>query len=60
MKRVALNDLLIARLVDVYGRCPIGQGYGLTETCAGGTFSQWEDMSVGRVGPPVAMSYIKV
>jgi long-chain acyl-CoA synthetase len=48
------------RFMNICFGCPIGQGYGLTETCAGGTFSQWEDMSVGRVGPPVAMSYIKL
>lgn len=39
---------------------PIGQGYGLTETCAGGTFSDYDDTSVGRVGPPLPCSYIKV
>lgn len=39
---------------------PIGQGYGLTETCAGGTFSEFDDTSVGRVGPPVPCSYVKV
>jgi hypothetical protein len=39
---------------------PIGQGYGLTETCAGGTFSDFDDTSVGRVGPPIPCSYIKV
>lgn len=39
---------------------PIGQGYGLTETCAGGSFSDFDDTSVGRVGPPVPCSYIKV
>ncbi|KAG0564864.1 hypothetical protein M758_8G142500 [Ceratodon purpureus] len=48
------------RFINICFGCPIGQGYGLTETCAGGTFSQWEDMSVGRVGPPVAMCYIKL
>jgi len=39
---------------------PIGQGYGLTETCAGGTFSDVDDTSVGRVGPPLPCSFIKV
>ena len=39
---------------------PIGQGYGLTETCAGATFSEFDDTSVGRVGPPVPHGYIKV
>lgn len=41
-------------------RAPIGQAYGLTETCAGSTFSEWDDPSVGRVGPPVPCCYIKV
>lgn len=39
---------------------PIGQGYGLTETCAGATFSEWDDTSVGRVGPPLPCCFIKV
>lgn len=41
-------------------RAPIGQGYGLTETCAGGTFSEADDITVGRVGAPVPCSFIKV
>ncbi|KAL6561233.1 Long chain acyl-CoA synthetase 8 [Orobanche minor] len=39
---------------------PIGQGYGLTETCAGAAFSEWDDPSVGRVGPPLPCCYIKL
>ncbi|KAL6498943.1 Long chain acyl-CoA synthetase 8 [Orobanche hederae] len=39
---------------------PIGQGYGLTETCAGAAFSEWDDPSVGRVGPPIPCCYIKL
>lgn len=39
---------------------PIAQGYGLTETCAGGSFSEYDDTSVGRVGAPLPCSYIKV
>lgn len=39
---------------------PIGQGYGLTETCAGGTFSEFDDLSVGRVGAPLPCSFVKV
>jgi len=41
-------------------RAPIGQGYGLTETFAGAAFSEWDDYSVGRVGPPLPCCYIKV
>ena len=36
------------------------QAYGLTETAAGGTFTHQEDLSVGRVGPPICSAYIKV
>lgn len=38
----------------------IGQGYGLTETCAGAAFTEWDDPSVGRVGPPLPCCYIKL
>lgn len=41
-------------------RAPIGQGYGLTETCAGAAFTEFDDDSVGRVGPPLPCGYIKV
>lgn len=41
-------------------RAPIGQGYGLTETFAGATFSEFDDTTVGRVGPPLPCCYIKV
>ncbi|CAA2982977.1 long chain acyl- synthetase 9, chloroplastic [Olea europaea subsp. europaea] len=39
---------------------PIGRGYGLTETCVGGTFSEYDDTIVGRVGPPLPCLFIKV
>lgn len=38
----------------------IGQAYGLTETCAGAAFTEWDDPSVGRVGPPLPCCYIKL
>lgn len=41
-------------------RAPIGQGYGLTETFAGAAFSEADDPSVGRVGPPLPCCFIKV
>ncbi|PNX82245.1 long chain acyl-CoA synthetase 8-like protein, partial [Trifolium pratense] len=40
-------------------KAPIGQGYGLTETFAGAAFSEADDYSVGRVGPPLPCGYIK-
>ncbi|KAK9054246.1 hypothetical protein SSX86_025324 [Deinandra increscens subsp. villosa] len=48
------------RFINVCLGAPIGQGYGLTETCAGGTFSEYDDTSVGRVGAPLPCSYIKL
>lgn len=53
--------MLIAKYnILVIFSAPIGQGYGLTETCAGGTFTEYDDTSVGRVGPPLPCSFIKV
>ncbi|KAH7352445.1 hypothetical protein KP509_19G045500 [Ceratopteris richardii] len=48
------------RFINICFGAPIGQGYGLTETCAGATFSEWDDMSVGRVGPPAPQCYVKL
>ncbi|KAJ4840379.1 Long chain acyl-CoA synthetase 9, chloroplastic [Turnera subulata] len=48
------------RFINICLGAPIGQGYGLTETCAGGTFSEYDDTSVGRVGTPIPSSYIKL
>lgn len=42
------------------GSIPVGQGYGLTETCAGGTFTAFNDTEVGRVGPPIPSNYVRV
>ncbi|ONK68627.1 uncharacterized protein A4U43_C05F14110 [Asparagus officinalis] len=48
------------RFVNICMGIPVGQGYGLTETCAGACFSEHDDPSVGRVGPPIPCSYIKL
>jgi long-chain acyl-CoA synthetase len=40
--------------------CPIVQGYGLTETCAGGTIQLPYDVSFGHIGPPIACCEIKL
>lgn len=45
---------------DWLDRAPIGQGYGLTETFAGAAFSEADDVSIGRVGPPLPCAYVKV
>uniref|UniRef100_A0A2N9E728 AMP-dependent synthetase/ligase domain-containing protein n=1 Tax=Fagus sylvatica TaxID=28930 RepID=A0A2N9E728_FAGSY len=48
------------RFINICMGAPIGQGYGLTETFAGGAFSEWDDITVGRVGPPLPCCYIKL
>lgn len=48
------------RFINVCIGAPIGQGYGLTETCAAAAFSEADDNSVGRVGPPLPCVYIKL
>lgn len=58
--RFSVLYILSLLYLGVIFSTPIGQGYGLTETCAGGTFSEFDDTSVGRVGPPVPCSYVKV
>ncbi|GKA39526.1 long chain acyl-CoA synthetase 8 isoform X2, partial [Tanacetum coccineum] len=50
----------ISNLRRIIRRDLIGQGYGLTETCAGAAFSEADDNSVGRVSPPLPCAYIKV
>ncbi|AQK57134.1 Long chain acyl-CoA synthetase 8 [Zea mays] len=48
-------------IAAIEGSCvPVGQGYGLTETCAGAAFTEWDDTSVGRVGPPLPCCYVKL
>lgn len=51
---------LFQRNSIIFNRATIGQGYGLTETFAGAAFSEWDDTSVGRVGPPLPCCFIKV
>ena len=36
------------------------QGYGLTETCACGSITSFEEMSAGAVGPPVQAVHLKL
>ncbi|KAG5569589.1 hypothetical protein H5410_059355 [Solanum commersonii] len=48
------------RFINICMGAPIGQGYGLTETFAGAAFSESDDPSVGRVGPPLPCCYIKL
>ncbi|CBI28468.3 hypothetical protein VitviT2T_018182 [Vitis vinifera] len=48
------------RFINICMGAPIGQGYGLTETCAGATFTEPDDPNVGHVGPPLPCAYIKL
>ncbi|KAL2944255.1 Long chain acyl-CoA synthetase 8 [Bienertia sinuspersici] len=48
------------RFINICIGAPIGQAYGLTETCGGGTFSESDDLTVGRVGPPLPCCYVKL
>eukprot|EP01027_Heterolobosea_sp_BB2_P006323 GEZU01009573.1.p1 GENE.GEZU01009573.1~~GEZU01009573.1.p1 ORF type:complete len:873 (-),score=348.59 GEZU01009573.1:206-2824(-) len=43
----------------VFG-CPVIQGYGLTETSAGGTIMEWNDTKNGTIGAPVGCAEIKL
>ncbi|XP_030578846.1 long-chain-fatty-acid--CoA ligase 3-like, partial [Archocentrus centrarchus] len=46
------------RFMNICMCCPVGQGYGLTETCGAGTISEIWDYSTGRVGAPLVCSEI--
>ncbi|XP_078171188.1 long chain acyl-CoA synthetase 8-like isoform X2 [Carex rostrata] len=48
------------RFVNICLGTPIGQAYGLTETSAAAAFTEWDDTTVGRVGPPLPCCYIKL
>uniref|UniRef100_A0AAY5K3E0 long-chain-fatty-acid--CoA ligase n=1 Tax=Esox lucius TaxID=8010 RepID=A0AAY5K3E0_ESOLU len=48
------------RFMNVCFCCPVGQGYGLTETCGAGTITEATDNSTGRVGAPVLCSEIRL
>ncbi|CEF67425.1 AMP-dependent synthetase/ligase domain-containing protein [Strongyloides ratti] len=46
------------RFMNICFCCPVVQGYGLTETCGGGTIGDIHDLSTGYVGPPLICSEI--
>ncbi|XP_041850751.1 long-chain-fatty-acid--CoA ligase 3a [Melanotaenia boesemani] len=48
------------RFMNVCFCCPVGQGYGLTETCGAGTICELWDYSTGRVGGPLVCCEIKL
>lgn len=48
------------RFMNICFCCPVLQGYGLTETCGAGTVTDVNDMSTGRVGPPLTCCEIRL
>ncbi|XP_038134039.1 long-chain-fatty-acid--CoA ligase 4 [Cyprinodon tularosa] len=48
------------RFMNVCFCCPVGQGYGLTETCGAGTITEVADFSTGRVGAPLICCEIQL
>ncbi|CAB1337710.1 unnamed protein product, partial [Coregonus sp. 'balchen'] len=48
------------RFMNICFCCPVGQGYGLTETCGAGTITEVADKSTGRVGAPVICCEIRL
>ncbi|KAK0147015.1 Long-chain-fatty-acid--CoA ligase 4 [Merluccius polli] len=48
------------RFMNVCFCCPVGQGYGLTETCGAGTITEVADISTGRVGSPLICCEIRL
>ncbi|TNN38107.1 Long-chain-fatty-acid--CoA ligase 4 [Liparis tanakae] len=50
----------VPRFMNVCFCCPVGQGYGLTETCGAGTITEVMDISTGRVGAPLICCEVRL
>ncbi|XP_070827273.1 long-chain-fatty-acid--CoA ligase 3a [Chaetodon trifascialis] len=48
------------RFINVCFCCPVGQGYGMTETSGAGTICERWDLGTGRVGGPLICSEFKL
>ncbi|CAG5114678.1 unnamed protein product [Candidula unifasciata] len=48
------------RFMNICFCCPVGQGYGLTETCGAGTVVEFSDLTTGRVGAPLICCEIRL
>ncbi|KAJ8338405.1 hypothetical protein SKAU_G00373710 [Synaphobranchus kaupii] len=48
------------RFMNICFCCPLGQGYGLTETCGAGSITAVADRTTGRVGAPLICCEIKL
>ncbi|GKB70654.1 long chain acyl-CoA synthetase 8, partial [Tanacetum coccineum] len=58
MDHFILGYLKRVLIVYIFFKDPIGQGYGLTETCVGAAFSEADGNFVGRVGPPLPSCFM--
>jgi len=50
----------VQNFVQTVFNCPVRQGYGLTETCAGSAVAFWGDNSTRSVGPPTVGATIRL
>lgn len=48
------------RFMNICFCCPVGQGYGLTESSGAGTITEVSDYTTGRVGAPLVCCEIKL
>lgn len=48
------------RFINICMGSNLAIGYGLTETCAAATFTEWDDTNVGHVGPPIPCCNLKL
>ncbi|XP_053162717.1 fatty acid CoA ligase Acsl3 isoform X2 [Hemicordylus capensis] len=48
------------RFMNICFCCPVGQGYGLTESSGAGTITEVSDFTTGRVGAPLVCCEIKL
>lgn len=60
MSGAAPLDPKLARFLKACFICPILQGYGLTETCAGAFVTALADKQVGHVGYPLGCTEVKL
>jgi long-chain acyl-CoA synthetase len=50
----------VQKFVQTAFNCPVRQGYGLTETCAGSCIQPVSDSLTSQVGPPTPSACIKL
>ncbi|CAF0819334.1 unnamed protein product [Adineta steineri] len=64
LKAIMSGGAILAENTQRFAECvlcvDVFQGYGLTETCAGGTITDHYDISVGRAGYPIISSEFRL